>query len=100
MPSHCSVEGERTTGNFSALVSRRRTGRAQARQHQPRPRRAATRQATAIMESVPGTPDQQTRTAVTTRYWPVSQITRRVIWFLPFMRRIFARAAVDVSPRR
>ena len=42
---------------------------AQARQHHPRrhPRLAAARLATAIMDSVPGTPDRQTRAAVTRR---------------------------------
>ena len=52
------------------------TRAAQASQHQPRRRRrlAATRQTTAIMESVPDTPDPQTRTAVTQRI--IAHVTR------------------------
>jgi hypothetical protein len=44
---------------------------AQTSQH---PRPAAARQATAIMDSVPGTPDPQTRTAVTQRI--IAHVTR------------------------
>jgi hypothetical protein len=56
-------------GGFPALVSRRHAA-AQAR----RPRLAAARPATAIMDSGPGIPDPQTRSAVTRRI--ITHVTR------------------------
>jgi hypothetical protein len=62
-------------GSFSALVIHRRAA-GQARQHRRHAayRLAAAGPATAIMDSVPDTPDPQTRSAVTQRI--IAHVTR------------------------
>jgi hypothetical protein len=87
-----SWPANRLTGDFPALVSRRH---AQARQDQPRrrPRLAVTRPATAIMDSVPGTPDPQTL-RLPGSVWPPGRCARCVA------RHIALRRVASHQPGR